>query len=296
MCRCYSFRAAGKTVSKRKELTRICSVFWKGKWYLAQYGQFDGYPEGQGIKIIKFLSVAHNIDKLKAGLEHVYEPTPEEIDAIWDECEAWDANREAQQPVPFERRMYGINQLYPSLARETSAGILAIIARAGRAEEEKEEKDGVKKEPQRIPVKLELEFANDTLFCEWAYVIDLDKEVLEVYGGGEDKHDGHRFVNVGPKEAAVPAFVGSFAFSEIYLMKSDQEFMDKVMELLEEQKAEREADSAMDGAVGDDEGENDEEAEEGGDDDDADENEEEVVVEGGAEVSRGMVRGIGMDH
>ena len=27
------------------------------------------------------------------------------------------------------------------------------------------------------------EFAKDSLFCEWAYVIDLDNEVLEVYKG-----------------------------------------------------------------------------------------------------------------
>ncbi|AEO65721.1 8864f935-279e-4920-8fd5-1341344e408c [Thermothielavioides terrestris] len=207
----------------------IC-IFWKGKWYLAQYGQFDGYPEGQGVKIINFLSVARNVENLKAGLEHIYEPTSEELDAIWEECEAWDANRRAQQQQPssiFERNMYGINQLYPSLARDTSAGILGIIARAAQTEEE----DRAEKKPKKIPVHLELEFANDTLFCEWVYVIDLDKEVLEVYGGGERKHDGHRFKDVGPEDAAVPAFLCSFAFSEIYLMKSPEEFLEKAQVL-----------------------------------------------------------------
>ncbi|KAL2134327.1 hypothetical protein VTI74DRAFT_456 [Chaetomium olivicolor] len=211
----------------------IC-VFWKGKWFLAQYGQFDGYPEGQGAKIVKFLSVARNIENLKTGLEHhIYEPTREELEAIRAECDAWDENRR-DQGLPYEYRIFGVNQLYPSLARETSAGLLSIIARAGAPEEEgasEETKEAVAEEKPKkeIPVTLELEFANDTLFCEWAYVVDLDNEVLEVYGGGEKKHDGHRFKDVGDERAPVPAFICSFKFSEIFLMKTPQEFIYVVM-------------------------------------------------------------------
>ena len=225
------------------------SVFWKGKWYIAQYGQFDGYPEGQGVKVFNFLSVARNIDNLKEGLEnHIYEPTNEEVDAIWDECEAWDASRRGQTSA-WEKNMYGINQLYPSLARETSAGILGILARAGRTEEEDDAEDGAEssaegaaeKQPKKIPVRLELEFANDTLFCEWAYVLDLDKEVLEVYGGGEKKNEGHRFKDVGRELDHVPAFVCSFEFSELYLMKGSDEFLAKVEKANDEKAGKKEA-------------------------------------------------------
>ncbi|KAK4099747.1 hypothetical protein N658DRAFT_525199 [Parathielavia hyrcaniae] len=167
----------------------IC-VFWKGKWVLAQYGQFDGYPEGQGVKVFKFLSVARNIDNFKAGLEHhIYEPNQEELNAIWAEC------------------------------------ILGIIARASQPQEDA---DSAELKPKKVPVNLQLTFANHTLFCEWAYVIDLDKEVLEVYGGGEHKHDGHRFKDVGDKDADVPAFVYSYGFNELYLTESENEFLEKI--------------------------------------------------------------------
>ncbi|KAH6854437.1 hypothetical protein B0I37DRAFT_30567 [Chaetomium sp. MPI-CAGE-AT-0009] len=220
----------------------IC-VFWKGRWFLAQYGQFDGYPEGQGVKIIHFLSFARNVENLKVGLEnHIYEPGEDELRAIWDECEAWDRNR-LDQNLMYEPNMFGVNQLYPSLARDTSAGILGIIARASQAEETDGAEGNEEKEPKKIPVHLELEFANDGLFCEWAYVVDLDKEVLEVYGGAEDKNDGHRFRDVGGETASVPAFICSVNFSDIYLMKSDQEFIEKIQEGIDD-RAQRKGEEA----------------------------------------------------
>ena len=33
------------------------------------------------------------------------------------------------------------------------------------------------------PLKNEIEFAGDSLFCQWAYVIDLDKNTFEIYEG-----------------------------------------------------------------------------------------------------------------
>jgi hypothetical protein len=66
----------------------IC-VFCQGKWVIAQYGQWDGKPEVQGVAIFRFLSVARNIEDIKAGLAHVYVPTRPDIDSINAEVEEW---------------------------------------------------------------------------------------------------------------------------------------------------------------------------------------------------------------
>ena len=67
----------------------IC-IFYRGEWVVAQYGQWDGYPEGQGFKLYRFLSVARNIDNLKAGLVHVYELGQEEAEEIAREINDWE--------------------------------------------------------------------------------------------------------------------------------------------------------------------------------------------------------------
>lgn len=91
--------------------------------------------------------------------------------------------------------------LRPSLARDTGAGILKMIADA--------------EEP--VPVQPEVDFIADGLFCEWAYVVDLDVEVFEVYGGHEEKSatdvgrldDLECIQGIGSR----PAMVATYAFS-----------------------------------------------------------------------------------
>ncbi|KAI0547978.1 hypothetical protein F4679DRAFT_597054 [Xylaria curta] len=75
--------------------------------------------------------------------------------------------------------------------------------------------------PGKLPIHPEPEFANRSLFCRFAYVVDLDTETFEVYGDGRDnknlesKHTGHRFRNVRPPEADVPNLVATITFAEV---------------------------------------------------------------------------------
>lgn len=77
---------------------------------------------------------------------------------------------------------------------------------------------------KRVPIQLNLEFANDGLYCDWAYVVDLDNDVLEVYAGAQSKENAtsKRFNDVGSEDDMVPALVKSFCFTELL---TEEEFI-----------------------------------------------------------------------
>jgi hypothetical protein len=47
-------------------------VYHRGRFVIADYTQWDGYPEGQGERILQFLRLLANLTRLLAGLEHMY--------------------------------------------------------------------------------------------------------------------------------------------------------------------------------------------------------------------------------
>ena len=154
-------------------------VISKGETKVAQYGQWDGYPSGQGVDILEFLKVLVNDKKEKKQLleEHKksgwardnakqflslknlsIENFKESLDSIsfFTEEEINILNENTSKS--FEDRPY--------LSRDVASGVLWEIAK-GNVDKLISYQD----------------FAGDSLFCEWAYVIDLDKETFEVYKG-----------------------------------------------------------------------------------------------------------------
>lgn len=143
----------------------LIAVVADGKFRVAQYGQWDGYPEGQGVGILKYLR-KNGTDKLRAGLEFTFEATGDDFKRFYAEVghdvetsDGWISYDKAKK----------FGELYPSLSRDTGYRILSIVASA--------RPDG------RVPLKLSAGFAGDSLFCEWAYVIDLDAGTFEVFEG-----------------------------------------------------------------------------------------------------------------
>ncbi|KAI1913682.1 hypothetical protein LOZ61_002568 [Ophidiomyces ophidiicola] len=184
----------------------IC-VWYKGRFVIAQYTQFDGYPEGQGGHILRFLLAAGNVDRLKAGLEHVKVISDKELRQIQEKVQQDSrAKKNAGDQATTYDRMSGeseMDRLFPSLSRLTGGGILAVVAEA-TAE-------------KTIPILMDLRFANDSLFCEWAYCVDLDAGVFEVFGGGCSKESSGstRFQDVGGPEEPVPTFIKSFPLDKL---------------------------------------------------------------------------------
>lgn len=127
----------------------LIGVVLDGDFKIAQYGQWDGYPSGQGATIHEFLTNP-NLDIIRfiEAVRRLHWITDEETERI---------NRTPDWP-----------KIFPWMSRDAGAEILAMVY-AGLVDYVGDGR----------------EFGYDGLFCEWAYVIDLDGEnpTLEVYGG-----------------------------------------------------------------------------------------------------------------
>ena len=135
----------------------ICVVS-DNQYRIAQYGQWDGYPEGQGAAILEFLK-SPMAKQLKNNLERCSWITNDEYNKLWKEFGA-----DATQPYIDCDVYQSFSEKYPQLSRDTGAKILKIAAGA----------------TGEMKLQNSLDFSQDSLFCEWAYVIDFDKNTFEV--------------------------------------------------------------------------------------------------------------------
>lgn len=135
----------------------LTAVFSNGEYKVAQYGQWDGYPDGQGkitLDFCRLLSDKKFRSEFENKLKKTMWITPEEVDVINEKIRCGE----------FEEHW---SEVYPELSRDTGAKILELIANS---------ESGLK-------LKNNITFAADSLFCEWGWVIDLDNNTFEAYKG-----------------------------------------------------------------------------------------------------------------
>lgn len=154
--------------------TRNLTLVQQNRQYkVAQYGQFDGYPAGQGKTVLEFLKTWDRpvFERKVAAASFL---SQSDIDAINEQIKSEGLNDTWKQR-------------WPELSRDAAAGILQIIA---------DQPDGIK-------LQNSLGFAGDSVMCEWAYVIDLDAGKLEVLKGFNKTPlvEGDRFFAVPDLEA-----------------------------------------------------------------------------------------------
>lgn len=140
----------------------LTMVIRKQKPVIAQYGQWDGYPSGQGSKVLEFLKTA-DLEKFEKKLDNVRfmnEEDEKQMKIFLKSIDAEDGWMNDEQADKYYKA-------YPYMSRNICAIILDLVYESNR----------------EVLLNDQTEFAEDSLFCEWAYVIDLDKKVLECYKG-----------------------------------------------------------------------------------------------------------------
>jgi len=174
----------------------ITQVILNGKTLVSQYCQWDGYPEGQGATVLEFLK-GMDRELFERRLRACTVLDEDIIKAHWDVAfsKATIAKlNEDNEQLPNNKRLNNQDVLalykekkkhfdetglvgmdvsnefsknHPTLIRDMGAEILQYIQDS----------------TEPVDVKLDLDFVKDSVFCEWAYVIDLDNNILEVFGG-----------------------------------------------------------------------------------------------------------------
>lgn len=138
----------------------LTMVTLDGETKVAQYGQWDGYPTGQGVIIAKFLKrVDLDLFKEKVrALRFSTEEDSKEIQEFLESIGSKDGWLTMDQSDKYAER-------YPALDRDLGASILKMI--------------------YETDVEFlidDSDFKNDTLFCEYWYEINLDNHTVSVNG------------------------------------------------------------------------------------------------------------------
>ena len=130
----------------------LTAVYLDGEYKVAQFGAQDGYPRIGGAEVLRFARTIVESTAREAFQEKVRQChwiTAEDLEAIG---QAKGADWETE---------------HPELADSAGAGILEMIRNSESG----------------LALGDDLEFAADSLFCEWAWVLDLDKGTFECYQG-----------------------------------------------------------------------------------------------------------------
>ena len=81
----------------------------------------------------------------------------------------------------------------------------------------------------KIKLQNSLNFSRDSIFCEWAYVIDFDKNTFEVYQGFNETplDESERFYTAGQKEDENGMYpVKLFKSFDLSALPSEEEFLE----------------------------------------------------------------------
>lgn len=129
--------------------TRNLTMVKLGEKLFGQYGQWDGYPSGNGVEVLNFLQDQFDEEKFKAAFEKVVFVGEDDVESTYEALVK-----------------AGLKDDKNPMTREMGTGILEYLQTA--------------EDPKLFN---SIAFAADSLFCEWAYLVDLDERKLRVFQG-----------------------------------------------------------------------------------------------------------------
>lgn len=146
----------------------------RGQTKIAQYGQWDGYPSGQGITILRFLRRQDNLKYLQDTLDNIkFYNKCDDIDKYLKEYEARAPEWSNQPDNRTKEDKYWFNYL---VSRDVGGKILQNIVDISLnllpAEHHK-----------TIYLYDDSEFGKDSLMCEFVYIVNLQANKLIILDG-----------------------------------------------------------------------------------------------------------------
>ena len=138
----------------------LISVVSDGQIKIAQYGQWDGYPTSAGADIQDFLSGA-NLDTFTDRVNALEWWDGDLVRAVWEQAgskDGWIAVEDADK----------VKARYPELSRDTGSNILWLVL-SGKV----------------TKVVDDSSFADDDVWCEYHYLLNLDDHTLSLDSFGE---------------------------------------------------------------------------------------------------------------
>lgn len=144
-----------------RNLTKVIDS--TGRTRVAQYGQWDGYPDYTGTRILDFISEYRMIDKIEKALRKAHFVSEEELQSFYSGYEVSEDGLWSME----EADRFGI--IYPNLTRDTGCDILKVL---------------VYSVGYTLALKDESEFENDDLYCEGVYTLNYQtREFISTWNG-----------------------------------------------------------------------------------------------------------------
>lgn len=163
----------------------------KGDMKIAQYGQWDGYPSGQGVTILNF---ARNKEKM-ARLENEFDNIRFLNKNDKEYLEAYDSRAPEWSNEPDNRTDEDKYWWEKTQTRDLGGEILDSIITIDKSRLPKEMNG-------KICLSDTREFGKDSLFCEYAYCINLQTDKLMCFFGfNQDESKQHEWFETDPSDS-----------------------------------------------------------------------------------------------